>query len=69
MIHIRRKFVKSLEENCFVFLWFIDEIGKLFAIEHDCKRAGYDAVQVRAERLQRSKPIIVELGTSVRGQI
>ena len=25
---------------------------------HDCKKAGFDAEQVRAERLKRSKPIM-----------
>lgn len=58
LTHIRRKFVESLEENRSVSLWFIDEIGKLFAIEHNCKRAGYDAPQVRAERLKKSKPVM-----------
>lgn len=37
---------------------FIDEIGRLFGIEHDCKKAGLTADQVLMERLQRSKPIM-----------
>ena len=32
--------------------------GRLFGIEHDCKKAGLTADQVLVERLQRSKPII-----------
>ena len=39
-------------------MWFIDEIGRLFGIEHDCKKAGFTADQVLVERLQRSKPIM-----------
>ena len=39
-------------------MWFIDEIGRLFGIEHDCKKAGITADQVLVERLQRSKPIM-----------
>lgn len=56
--HIRRKFVESLEENHSLSMWFIDEIGRLFGIEHDCKKAGLTADQVLVERLQRSKPIM-----------
>ena len=41
--HIRRKFVESLEENHSLSMWFIDEIGRLFGIEHDCKKAGLTA--------------------------
>lgn len=58
LTHIRRKFVESLEENHSLSMWFIDEIGRLFGIEHDCKKAGFDAEQVRAERLKRSKPVM-----------
>lgn len=50
--------LESLEENHFLFMWFIDEIGRLFGIEHDCKKAGLTADQVLVERLQRSKPIM-----------
>lgn len=58
LIHIRRKFVESFEENHSLSMWFIDEIGRLFGIEHDCKKAGLTADQVLVERLQRSKPIM-----------
>lgn len=58
LTHIRRKFVESLEENHSLSMWFIDEIGRLFGIEHDCKKAGLTADQVLVERLQRSKPIM-----------
>lgn len=54
----RRKFVESLEENHSLSMWFIDEIGRLFGIEHDCKKAGLTADVVLVERLQRSKPIM-----------
>ena len=50
--------LESLEENHSLFMWFIDEIGRLFGIEHDCKKAGLTADQVLVERLQRSKPIM-----------
>lgn len=58
LTHIRRKFVESLEENHELSMWFIDEIGKLFGIEHDCKKAKYTAEQILAERLKRSKRIM-----------
>lgn len=58
LTHIRRKFVESLEENHSLSMWFIDEIGRLFGIEHDCKKAGLTADQVLVERLQRSMPIM-----------
>lgn len=58
LTHIRRKFVESLEENHSLSMWFIDEIVRLFGIEHDCKKAGLTADQVLVERLQRSKPIM-----------
>ncbi len=58
LTHIRRKFVEPLEENHSLSMWFIDEIGRLFGIEHDCKKAGLTADQVLVERLQRSKPIM-----------
>lgn len=58
LTHIRRKFVESLEENRSLSMWFIDEIGRLFAIEHDCKKANLDSEQVRLERLKRSRPIM-----------
>lgn len=58
LTHIRRKFVESLEENHSLSMWFIDEIGRLFAIEHDCKKANLDSEQVRLERLKRSRPIM-----------
>lgn len=58
LTHVRRKFVESLEENHSLSMWFIDEIGRLFGIEHDCKKAEFDAEQIRAERLKRSKPVM-----------
>ena len=58
LTHIRRKFVESLEEKRSVFIWFIAEIGELFAIEHNCKKAGYDVVRVRAEGVKRSKLVM-----------
>lgn len=39
----RRKFVESLEENRSLSMWFIDEIGRLLGIEHDCKKAGFNS--------------------------
>ena len=47
-----------MEENHSLSMWFIDEIGRLFGIGHDCKKAGLTADQVLVERLQRSKPIM-----------
>ena len=51
LTHIRRKFVESLEENHSLSMWFINEVGRLFGIEHDCKKAGLTADQVLVERL------------------
>ena len=50
--------LEPLEENHSLSIWFIDEIGRLFGIGHDCKKAGLTADQVLVERLQRSKPIM-----------
>ena len=50
--------LESLEENHSLSMWFRHEIGRLFGIEHDCKKAGLTADQVLVERLQRSKPIM-----------
>ena len=50
--------LESLEENHSLFMWFIDEIGRLLGIEHDCKKAGLTTDQVLVEKLQRSRPIM-----------
>ena len=35
-VHIRRDFVDAIPENERVAMWFVDEIGRMFAIEHYC---------------------------------
>ena len=53
MVHIRRNFVDAMLEDMAEAKWFIDEIGKLFAIEHYCLKNGLTGHRRLIERLKR----------------
>jgi len=40
LVHIRRPFVKSLQENYDESMWFIEVMAKIFALEHSYKEKG-----------------------------
>ena len=52
MVHIRRNFVDAMLEDISEAKWFIDEIGKLFAIEHYCLKNGLTGHKRLIERLK-----------------
>lgn len=61
LTHIRRYFVEALEENRLWAMWFIEEIGKLFAIEYECKRRRLTPQERLKERLQSSRHIMIKI--------
>lgn len=52
MVHIRRNLVDAMLEDMSEAKWFIDEIGKLFAIEHYCLKNGLTGHKRLIERLK-----------------
>ena len=53
MVHIRRGFVDAIIENRIEAMWFIDEIGKVFAIEHRCMKQSLRGMPRLLERLKK----------------
>lgn len=51
-MHIRRGFVDAILENEHEAMWFIDEFGGMFAIEHYCATRGLTGAARLAERLK-----------------
>ena len=52
LVHIRRKFVDALVENGPESMWFIDEIGRMFSVDHHCAERGLTGTERLAERLK-----------------
>ncbi len=53
LVHIRRGFVDAIIENGAESMWFVDEFGRMFAIEHYCATRGLTG---DARLLERLKP-------------
>ena len=52
LVHIRRVFVDAIIENEPESMWFVDEFGRMFAIEHYCATRGLTGDARLAERLK-----------------
>lgn len=52
LVHIRRVFVDAIIENELEAMWFVDEFGRMFAIEHYCATRGLTGETRLAERLK-----------------
>lgn len=52
LVHIRRGFVDAIPENEPEAMWFIDEIGRMFSVEHYCAEHGLTGAARLAERLR-----------------
>ena len=66
MVHIRRCFVDAVSENRDAAMWFIDEIGKLFAVEYHCKKMGMSANERLVERLKTGSSFDIMAGIEAR---
>ena len=53
LVHIRRDFVDAIPENRMEAMWFIDEFGKMFAVEHYCMKHGLKGAARLVERLKK----------------
>ena len=53
LVHIRRGFVDALIENRSEAMWFIEEFGKMFSVEHYCMKHGLKGVARLVERLKK----------------
>lgn len=53
LVHIRRPFVKSLQENYDGSMWFIDVMSVIFSLEHGYKQKGLTGT---ARWIERRKP-------------
>lgn len=67
-VHQRRYFVDALEEDSVGAMWFINEYNKLFAIEHNCKRADLTSEQRLQERLKSGSTRDILTGMEARLQ-
>ena len=52
LVHIRRGFVEAIIENETEAMWFIDEFGRMFSVEHHCAERGLTGAERLAERLK-----------------
>lgn len=52
LVHIRRVFVDAIIENEPEAMWFVDEFGRMFAIEHYCATRGLTGDARLVERLK-----------------
>jgi len=52
LVHIRRVFVDAIIENEPEAMWFVDEFGRMLAIEHYCATRGLTGDARLAERLK-----------------
>ena len=52
LVHIRRVFVDAIIENEPEAMWFVDEFGRMFAIEHYCATRGMTGDARLIERLK-----------------
>lgn len=52
LVHIRRGFVEAVIENEAEAMWFEDEFGRMFSVEHHCAEHGLTGVARLAERLK-----------------
>ena len=68
MAHARRMFHEALDNDRQRAEYAIHEIGKLYAVERSCKEQGLSYEQIRAERLERSLPILESLGQWMKEQ-
>ena len=66
MTHIRRPFVDALEENRIEAKWFIDEMGKSFGIEYECKLRGLSNEERLVERLKKGSTKAIMEGIRTR---
>lgn len=53
LVHIRRGFVDVIPENRAEAMWFIDEFGKMFSVEHYCMTHGLKGSARLVERLKK----------------
>ena len=61
MVHIRREWERALGENRKAASWFLGKIRELYHIEHECDKAGMDFDARKAERQEKSRPIMEEM--------
>lgn len=66
LVHIRRVFIEALGEDQERAMWFIEEIGKLFAIEYHCKKMGMTADERYIERLRKGSTADIMAGIEER---
>lgn len=52
LVHIRRGFVEAIMENEAEAMWFIDEFGRMFSVDHYCAANGLTGAARLAERLK-----------------
>ena len=52
LVHIRRGFVEAVIENEPESMWFIDEFGMMFSVDHHCAERGLTGTERLAERLK-----------------
>ena len=50
MVHIRREWERTLQENRKAASWFLSKIRELYHIEHECDKAGMNTEARRLER-------------------
>lgn len=58
---IRRYWLEAKPENRGEATWFLNKIAELYSIEHDCDKAGIDFAARKAERQEKSRPIMEEM--------
>ena len=61
MVHIRREWERALDENRKAASWFLGRIRGLYHIEHECDMAGMDFDARKAERQEKSRPLMEEM--------
>lgn len=66
LVHIRRGFVDAIGEDRDAAMWFIEEIGKVFAIEYHCKKMGMTANERLVERLKKGSTVDIMAGIEAR---
>lgn len=63
MAHARRKFEEVYKNSDKRAAVALELFNKLYAIEEECRNAGMDFYQIKAVRLERSEPLLDELGS------
>ena len=58
LTHIRRYLVDALDEHRELIMWFIDEVGRMFAQEYESKKLGESPEERLKRRLKHTKPIM-----------